>query len=816
MSNRNAVAVVHGPVKLEQPRIGHLLYGVVLPATVLAIELASRLCAETFFDPIPTWWHVAMVALVPASNLVLFLCLSEKRGAPPRALLMLSGATIAIAGFYALIFLPLLPIALVAVLIGIGILPLAPYGGLIAAWQLRTLLRARTHPVLIGGLPLGQPRYRFALWSGVGLGLLALLVLDARVAITRLGTEMAQSQDPVTRARGVALLRSFGDENQLLRYCYDSTGRPEGLATAILMLAEQPRQRFLSPASARETYYLVTGRPYNAEPAPSRGLRSAPRDRFAWDRDQGGTQVAGRVNGLSLASSRIDGSISGDDAVAYLEWTLEVANASPMQREMRMELALPPGGVVSRATLWVNGEEREAAFASRDAVRKAYENIVRRLQDPLLVTTRGADRVLAQAFPIPPNGGKMKIRLGITAPLDLASAAEGRLVLPAILDRNFAIEDASPHAVWIESKSRVIVAGSGLAAEPAAKGYARVSGSLPDNGLSGKRVLLTIARDVHASVRTAQLRDNPEVKQEIISASSVTPALMIVVDGSVRVSNHIGGLIAALDAIPDGRRIGLVLAGDTPVIVPVAPWARAQADAFRSALQTAGYSGGADNTDAIVAALKAMEAIPGGRILWVHGPQPVAFASSRPRLEQATSRLGRLAPLSLYAVEPGPNQLLNDGPWAWSAQTVPVVAGIEKDLTQYLGRELGGAERPVIVRIAGSEVATEAASGWSDLPRGSEHIARLWARDAIIASALAKPAGDRTDAVKLAADYQLVTPVSGAVVLENARQYQEAGLTPVAAGTVPTVPEPHEWALLILVLAMLTWALRQRMAGEAR
>ena len=62
----------------------------------------------------------------------------------------------------------------------------------------------------------------------------------------------------------------------------------------------------------------------------------------------------------------------------------------------------------------------------------------------------------------------------------------------------------------------------------------------------------------------------------------------------------------------------------------------------------------------------------------------------------------------------------------------------------------------------------------------------------------ADPTGNRAAAVALASRYRLVTPVSGAVVLETQQQYDESRLTPVsqAQATVPTVPEPHEWALL--------------------
>ena len=45
------------------------------------------------------------------------------------------------------------------------------------------------------------------------------------------------------------------------------------------------------------------------------------------------------------------------------------------------------------------------------------------------------------------------------------------------------------------------------------------------------------------------------------------------------------------------------------------------------------------------------------------------------------------------------------------------------------------------------------------------------------------PISDRGAAVALAARYQLVTPVTGAVVLETAQQYDESRLTPVMRAT---------------------------------
>jgi hypothetical protein len=72
--------------------------------------------------------------------------------------------------------------------------------------------------------------------------------------------------------------------------------------------------------------------------------------------------------------------------------------------------------------------------------------------------------------------------------------------------------------------------------------------------------------------------------------------------------------------------------------------------------------------------------------------------------------------------------------------------------------------------------------------------------------------------VALAAGYQLVTPVSGAVVLESQQQFAENRLTPASRLTVPTVPEPHEWALALIACAALVWlvASNRRRLSAAR
>jgi len=98
----------------------------------------------------------------------------------------------------------------------------------------------------------------------------------------------------------------------------------------------------------------------------------------------------------------------------------------------------------------------------------------------------------------------------------------------------------------------------------------------------------------------------------------------------------------------------------------------------------------------------------------------------------------------------------------------------------------------------------------------SDHLARLWAFDEIgrLISAGKKEA--RNEAMELALQYRLVTPFTGAVVLETDRDYQRAGLKPPAPKTVPSIPEPETWALMFIALCALGWLVTRRRELWAR
>ncbi len=782
--------------------IWHLILGVVYPGIVIAIEFVTRFCAETFFDPMPTFLHTLLVLSVPIGNFLVWWHLRQGAAPDSKWIAFTNGTSIAIAGFYTLLFLPLVPIALIAVVIwGMGLLPLAPLASLVSTVLLRRAFR-KQHARQI---------FRRHFLGGVAASLALLLLLDVPAAATRLGIQWAASDSAVKRERGLVLLRTLGDDDVLLRLCYDSTGRPDGLLTWLVVLGHGifpgPDQQTNMPPTtlAREIYYRVHGVPFNTKPAPFANGQWSRFANFEFDNDLGGTQVGGRVKGLDLIASRIDGSINGDEAVAYLEWVFEFRNSSFLDREARLQLALPPGAVVSRATLWINGEEREAAYGGRGLVRAAYERVaVRQQRDPLLVTTKGADRVLAQAFPVARGGGTIKFKIGITAPLSIVSPNQARFALPAIIDRNFSFAPEMRHAVWLESARVIGISTPGLKASRVSDRLFRIEGAVGDTDLARVRQTVVVERDAAFRQVVARRSDSESIVQDVVSATEKTPGtLYMVIDGSARLRDVLPDFVSSLDKIPQGSKVGVVIASEPLAQVSLAPWSAAHKQKILELIHSASFIGGQDNTMALVEALKRLESEPNAVLLWIHGPQPVRFLETAGRLEQATIRLSRLPQVWLYGTEPGPNELLPDSPWAWSARSLPQTGAVDTDLGSFFEQVFGTRQTFSVRRTA--------KPGTGGRVSGSEHIAKLWANDRVLSLMRENPVGNRATATALATRYQLVTPVSGAVVLETQEQYDQSRLTPADQATVPTIPEPEEWILILLAFVFaLIWLVRRR------
>ncbi len=765
-----------------------VLGGVVLPFITIAFEFVTGLCASALFDPLPTMLHAALIVLVIVANALMVRAVYLQRAACPRVLAWLNSIAMGVALYYALALLPFLPFMLMAlVFFGAGLIPLGPYFGLISAWVLRYKLRRLCTAAHAATWPRA--------WHGILVGLALLVAADLPKLVTLAGMQLAVQSSPARQRAGVQMLRRFGNDAFVLRACYVRDVLAADVPTFVWRLFFRP----LDVARVRGLYYRVTGTPFNAVEPPRltgpRGGRMTNADEF--DFEQGGSSVAAPVRGLRLVQSRLDADVHADAGTAYLQWTLEFRNDSGRQREARARIALPPGAVVSRLTLWIDGEEREAAFGPRADVTRAYRDIVAQRRDPVLVTTCGPDQILLQCFPVPPDGGTMKTRVGISVPVALLTLSNGAVRLPQFLERNFSLASELHHSVWIESATTACFTHgtAPLTVAPHARGGCSVHGTLPATDLDRARTVHVarnpLLRDMWAPAPHAA--DGAVVRQHIEALTPPVPQrIVIVIDGSQRMAQWTNVIARALAHMPPVDT-PLVLAGDTVTSV----YASAPGS-LPAALAQCTFRGGCDNIPALVHAWDLAAAARDGVIVWLHAGQPVALSGTE-ELAQRWKRRPR-APL-LYELQfgTGANAVRDELPQRYPAGHVPAAGEPDDDLAALLRRWHGDTVSYEYRRWQDDASNVPPAAIETDA-----HLARLWARDSVWELTAAPGAAAHAAALVRATNFHLVTPVSGAVVLETAQQYVQAGLQPVDPALMPDViPEPSAGLLLLGGMIML-------------
>ncbi|MEO0796177.1 MAG: VIT domain-containing protein [Verrucomicrobiota bacterium] len=762
-----------------------LLFGVILPVITLGFELATQGCADLLFDPIPTYIHVLLVALVPISNLlILWVTWSVGQGTQKRWMRALSGASIFVSGLYTVAFLPVTHVAAIGVLyFGFGLIPLTPLISFVVClflWRRLRRWRALNDEE-------EQPNRFFS--SGIvgAIGAFALLgLLEMPRVATIYGVRQATSNSESAGERGIWLLRLMGDREMLLD---DAMGQSQRIWF-------RWGDTWGGREQARRLYYRVTGEPFNSRPLQERGLFD-PFSARSWDQDLGGTQVGQRLDDVYLIESRLGGVLYPEEGSGYVEWTMVFRNDnSGLDREARFVLRPPKDGVVSRVTLWVNGEPREAAFDNTFKVREAYQEVaVRQRLDPLLVTSLGPDLVLVQCFPIPPASGEMKIRIGMSFPLNPAEPEWQSAPLPMIADQNFRLEPGLQHSLWYESEGTMKMKHPWLARAKGLQSESDLRLLLDDDEYRDSAGIAVLGEHIRPLLGYSPVNEQYYLVERTPQEQSSDSAVFAVVDGSADMAEHAERIGKWLSRFPEAT---VWFAGDR-----VEKITGAGADVAEQ-LARSSFKGGQDSVPALSQALS--ETIRRGDesntvLHWFYGDQPVLL-SSPDQISQyyergnpgvtivacpmwvVVNRLRERPPLEYAATGYGSN-------FAWQSWTATPI-GLEQQ-----GTKIGQAH---LFRAAFARELRQ------DLLTMLENQGRF-------------NRGDYQEQMKAfakeASELQLVTLVTGAVVLETAQQYEDNDLEPVDPDTVPSVPEPAQAALimgLVMFGALAVLKIRRRRA----
>jgi len=488
--------------------------------------------------------------------------------------------------------------------------------------------------------------------------------------------------------------------------------------------------------------------------------------------------VGYRLQGLSLPKSQISGIIDAATLSSSIDWTLTLHNTNSNAQEARGEISIPDKAVLSRVTLWINGEPQEAAFAATGKVQKAYESVVSKKRDPLLVTSSGPNRVFLQCFPVPANG-EAKVRLGFKVPLQTKDGKICTMELPKLLSTNF----AQPKRTRVSLSSPDVISANlpGLVAGKSGN-LNMLNGIIKAHDRAGQLDSLKIERTTaRREFATPDWFSNgrrfivERLREKSISAPK---RVFVVLDTSASLKDYASNLKDALTKIPDRFKPSAYVvtepaaASDKDSASDQAPvnGAKPLAEVLPS-IKPEAFVGGQDNTPALREALEAAGEQPGSAVLWIHGPQPTTNNLSD------SESLDIVQPVSLYDLQiasgqnttlPALKRLVGSDLVTW--ETVAHKSQVEGINSVIAGWQSGVKqlviERTLVDAKPAMPIATDATT--------SAQLTSLWANDEVtrLLSRDLQP-----QAQKLASYYRLITPVTGAVVLDDKRDYAANNLT---------------------------------------
>jgi XrtN system VIT domain protein len=496
-------------------------------------------------------------------------------------------------------------------------------------------------------------------------------------------------------------------------------------------------------------------------------------------------------SGDNLATEHVNSHVRiwPDMHLAYTELVMRVANRGMpggLQEEAIYTLHMAEGAVVTSLSLWIEGKEQKGILTTKEKAGEAYKAIVGyEARDPSVVHWQEGNTVSIRVFPVLPANSR-QFKIGITAPLkkegdrlvydnhwffgpDAGDATEEVTVEMMNTPQSFI-----RHAVFSpQDQNRFTRRGS---YQPRWSLSFREQGMRPHvfthNGYGyylkpyNRHRVPVETTDVYLDLNDAWTKDDFEAVWRSVQGKNVWvyDHKMVKLDEGNRhdiFEKMLGRSfsIFPFHEIPDVSRSLVV--GRSQVHAP--NFSDLEGTSFLSDLK--GF------------------AASGRKVRYFHlGGELSSYLRSVKEFRMLEFEQGDVKLL---------NELLSKGMFVQDVET----------------------DDEVIVHSAGLAIARAPGNHPSTAP---DHLMRLFAYNHIMKEAggqLWKADADTSKLVEEARDAYVVTPVSSLIVLETKRDYdrfeieeKDGSLSNASMGSSGAVPEPHEWALIVLVLAVLFFA----------
>lgn len=586
--------------------MGVMSLGVILPGMLLAaaaVACCDRITMMILKHPLETLVELSLTVMIPVANYVVWKSLSrdDRRFAKRRGIMngMAIGTSAVIAA-----------IAWAAVILHYPAVDESsgnPHPGAFTSIAVIASLACAASVYLANCLRMSRElrssQLRTVAYSALGLIFSALLFIgsEARSVCIRVAEYMSTSETAAERKSGLDFLRQINPERDLMMECADV--RAAGIPGLFIRL---------EPTTQRQLYFSVTGKPFRDD--KSSNFSSMPDDYLQRH------VVGAPVSGLSLIRSAMTGVVNPETLSSTINWTFVFKNRTYQKQEARAEIGLPEGAVISQMTVWPGGEPKNASFNASGAAASTFESPVQAGHDaPAICTDLGRGRTLLHCYPVPAQG-EMKVRVAVVVPLKLHTLTEASVSLPRFIDNNFAI--ATDNAMSIRSPEKLSMNLKGIRSSVSATGEKVLSGLIKEEDLSGSGLSIRVARAATLGpniFRDPFIHANSFIIQTIRKVEAPAPShLVLVVDGSQSVKDHLNEIQSALKKLPASITKSIIIASDQN---GAKPEVLSFQDGLKQ-LEKVSLTGGQDNLQAVVRAAELAGEAKGGTVLWIHGPQP--------------------------------------------------------------------------------------------------------------------------------------------------------------------------------------------------
>lgn len=583
-------------------------FGVVLPALLLVSALVTnhlQMALLLLKHPVESIFEFGLLIMIPAANLTTWNSLVKNDCKRPIMRGLLNGMAI---GTSALGFL----VSIVALILRYPTHSLdgtkhgAEVGVISIIFLLSALVSVYLARLVKDSRSTQSSRKKAMAYvvSGAILSSVTLMLAETKPVILRAAEFLAVcelDEDDAWKDRGYQILHFMKPERELTMECANQ--KAIGIAGMFLQIDN---------VSLRQLYFQITGKPFRED--NSLNFATMPDEYLS-------KHVVGLpVEGLSLHRSELYGRVNGNSASSTFYWTYVFKNRTFEGQEIRAEIGLPEGGVVSGMSVWQkDGIAQQTVFSPsvKDDSSKCW--IEASHQAPAIVTDLGRDRVLLHCYPVPAQG-QLKVSLAITAPLKLHTPNDASLCLPHFIDTNFSLK--GNHELRIASKDSIKSNLKNVNTSKLSNDENVICGKLSQEDISGSTMALQINSAFANSITAIDYQGSQNqvnyVTQTLTKIPCLAPDnLVVVLDGSCAMTEHLDKIKLALTQLPASIKTKVMVAKTGVENYDAMPL-----DKALNNLSEAQFIGGQDNLAAIIRASEFAGESKNGAVLWIHGPQP--------------------------------------------------------------------------------------------------------------------------------------------------------------------------------------------------